>query len=316
MVFLVAASSTACADVNEETAKIVADLLIADLHFHPHSATSAQAAQELMDANGVLWAGAGAVGRPDDSDRSIWRPYARRLKGRFIAFAGQQYLQSVFREHGEQGMEDPDNGRFKKLLRDAEKWLEAGEIKGIGEIFLNNMNSAPSRQMRRITSATSPTVRAMYNLVARHNAFHTIHMESSVNSIIELEELLASDRRGRILWNHCGTLNGAELVRELLERHPNLFCELSVRYPPVNLRYSPAKKRPSHDIFTEEGPIGTWAEVIEQFPDRFMIGTDTTNRGEYAEAIRTARLGLLRHLAPETARLVAHGTAQRLFGLV
>ena len=68
-------------------------------------------------------------------------------------------------------------------------------------------------------------------------------------------------------------------------------------------------------MFTEEGPTGTWAEVIEQFPDRFMIGTDTTNRGEYAEAIRVARMGLLRHLTPETARLVAFKNAQRLFEL-
>ena len=82
----------ASAVVDDETAKIVAGLPIADLHFHPHYARLAGAAQKWMDASGVQWAGAGAVGRRDEPDRSIWGPYAGRLKNRFIAFAGQQSL--------------------------------------------------------------------------------------------------------------------------------------------------------------------------------------------------------------------------------
>jgi hypothetical protein len=98
-----------------------------------------------------------------------------------------------------------------------------------------------------------------------------------------------------------------------LQRNPNLFCEISVRYPPVLKRswgsYDDRK------IFDSKGVKSDWLKLIEDYPDRFMIGTDTDSGSVYDEAIKTVRGGLLPYLRPATARMVAHENAQRLFGL-
>ena len=99
-------------------------------------------------------------------------------------------------------------------------------------------------------------------------------------------------------------------IRPLLKRHPNLFCELSFRYPPV------VSPRWSHvNVFDRSGPLPAWLSLIEAFPDRFMIGTDAHDETEYDGAIAMVRRGLLPYLRPATARMVAHENAQRLFGL-
>ncbi|MFQ6018402.1 MAG: hypothetical protein ACE5KF_09410 [Kiloniellaceae bacterium] len=69
-------------------------------------------------------------------------------------------------------------------------------------------------------------------------------------------------------------------------RHPNLFCALSDRYPPVT--------RPnlaSREIFGSRGPDPDRLRLIEDFPDRFMIGTDSGRT--YNQAIAVVRRGLL-----------------------
>ena len=54
---------------------------------------------------------------------------------------------------------------------------------------------------------------------------------------------------------------------------------------------------------------------MEDFSDRFMIGTDAHTEKEFKLAIETVRKGLLTNLTPETARKIAYQNAQRLFAL-
>ena len=80
----------------------------------------------------------------------------------------------------------------------------------------------------------------------------TTFMDADPDSAARLERLLASDR-GRVLWNHCGSNAAAADVRPLLALNPNLFCELSFRYPPV-LRSRLIERFPRRMSFDLAGP--------------------------------------------------------------
>ena len=259
-----------------------------------------------MDRNGVLWGGLGAKG----INPLLWAVYANALGNQYIAFAGQVELNQLYLQSGIAAMGDVNNAVVQDLLQAAERDLKQGRIKGIGEIFINNLHSNPDPAMRRKVQADASSIRALYELVAKYNAFLTFHMEADPDSVAGMERLLASDRRGRILWNHCGSNSTAVQVRASLERHTNLFCEVSGRYP-SKLEDSAARMM----IFDSRGPDANWLKLIEDFPDRFLIGTDAASAMEYDESIKVVRTGLLPYLRPSTAQMVAHENAQRLFGL-
>ena len=309
LVFLVSVGC-APAKVNPEAAKLAQELPIADLHLHPRHDIPPTEIKDRMDANGVRWAGAGTIG-----ERSVTLAHSNALVERFIAFAGQEELNRAYFDGGVGGTEDVNNAAVQNLLQSAEEDLRAGRIKGIGEIFVNNSRSNPNPSFRRKFRADAPSMRALYQLVARYGGFLTFHMESDSDSVGQLERLLESDRKGRILLNHCGVGASAAEVRSLFERHPNVFCELSGRYPPV-LSSRVIERFPEREIFNNwRGPLAGWLQLIEDFSDRFMIGTDANSRSEYDGAIKAVREGLLPYLRPATARKMAYENAQRLFGL-
>lgn len=297
-------------EMNPDSARLSAQLSIADLHLHPSPDLSPSEVKKWMDENAVRWAGAG-VRR---GDASIWAAYSKELGNRFIAFAGQTELNRAYLEGGVAAMEDAKNAIVSALLTQVEEDLKAGRIKGVGEIFVNNSNSSPNPAFRRKVRADAPSIRLLYQVVAKYGAFLTFHMEADSDNVAQMERLLASDRRGRILWNHCGVNSTADQVRPLLARHANLFCELSFRHPPA-LEDRLARRQPTRKIFDSAGPDTDWLKLIEDFPDRFLVGTDIESRFEYEKAIRVVRSGLLSYLRPSTAQKVAYENAQRLFGL-
>jgi len=59
-----------------------------------------------------------------------------------------------------------------------------------------------------------------------------------------------------------------------------------------------------------------WKALLEDFPDRFVIGTDVDppTMAAYSEEIGYWR-GILAQLSPPTAAKLAHGNAERLLKL-
>lgn len=305
---LAAAFAWGCAAVavDPESARLAPQLPIADLHFHPDPPVSTAEARDRMDRNGVRWAGGGVI----NAERSLWELYARDLGPRFIPFSGQSELNRVYREGGIAAMEDADHPAIRGLLAAAEDDLRTGRAKGIGTIFANNTRGHPDPGFRRKARTDAPSIRLLYAVAAKYEAVVMMQMVPDADSVEGFERLLASDRRAKVLWTQCGTDSTPDEVRPLFRRHPNLYCELSWRYPPVV---------PPHlafrNIFDERGPKPAWLELIEEFPDRFLIGNDAHVRSQYDRATEVVRTGLLPYLRPATARMVAYENAQRLFGL-
>ena len=101
--------------------------------------------------------------------------------------------------------------------------------------------------------ADLPVPRRMVALARERN--YLLHAHSDIGAV---ERLFAQWPQARILWAHSG-FEGPEAVRTMLRRHPQLWCDLAYRSEhAAGARVDPA-----------------WRAAFDEFPDRFMVGTDT-----------------------------------------
>ena len=142
--------------------------------------------------------------------------------------------------------------------------------------------------------ADLPVVRRVVQLARQYKIF--LHSHSDADAI---ERHFKQDPAARILWAHSG-FDRPERVREMLRKHRNLWCDLAWR--------------------TDHAPGGKldtdWRTAFLEFPDRFMVGTDTPTpeRWHYiAEHARLAR-SWLSELPRDVAERIAFRNGESLFG--
>ncbi len=222
------------AKVNPDSARIASTISLADLHLHPDLTISPSQALTEMDRNGVQWAGGGVVTWPNNMEgrRDVWETFSRELGERFIPFAGQSELNHAFKLGGNRAIADAENPVVKAFLKELEKDLETGRVKGVGTVFINNLNTDDRPEFRRRIPGNATAVKAIFALVAGYGSVMRVHIQQNAKSIAEFESVMSSDRRGRVLWNQCGSTTTAAQGRGLLKRHSNLFFEKSRRLPP------------------------------------------------------------------------------------
>ncbi len=250
---------------------------IIDLHLHFTEDWDIDALVKEMDALGVAKAGNGA---PD----ALALDWARMYPDRFIPFAGKQAIRKSILIDGERAwtLKSP---AVLAYLRELEAGLKAGKFKGIGEINNNADSDFP---------ADSPLMRRLWSLSARYRVPVNVHMDPYEERVAEMERLLASDRRGTWVWAHAGDA-GPALLRRLLRAHPNFYVELSLR---------------ASDIMRDP----EWKLLLEEFSDRFVLGTNAIALKEFMLTIGRWRQ-VLKQLSPATARKLAHQNAERLLNL-
>jgi len=142
--------------------------------------------------------------------------------------------------------------------------------------------------------ADLPVPRRMVELAKQYDLM--LHAHSDADAV---ERLFAQWPQARILWAHSG-FDRPEKVREMLRRHQNLWADLAFR--------------------TDQASGGKvdaeWRKAFEEFPDRFMVGTDTFTPerwyfiGEHAEWSR----GWLKDLPPALAERIAWKNGAAVIG--
>jgi predicted TIM-barrel fold metal-dependent hydrolase len=279
----------------------VAELPIVDLHFHPEPGWGDLDA--LFDRVGVRAAGNGAMA-PD----SVAIELAERHAGRVIPFGGGHELRRLVLEHGERAW-NLEVGATEAYLDALEAELVRGRLRGIGELHVNNSSSYIAGSPRYRFPADSPLMQRLFDLSARHGIPVSVHMDAEPESVEQMERLLASNREGTWLWAHTGHVAEPALLHRLLEAHPNLYCELSYRISIMSSRTAIPMDEAGR--LREE-----WRELLEAFPDRFVIGTDLSapSPASYVAVIAAWR-GILEQVSRETAARIAHLNAEGLVGL-
>lgn len=175
---------------------------------------------------------------------------------------------------------------------------------GIGEIFLRH-DDLTALTYGDTPRATSIAFGRLLDLAAARGLPVLVHSDigpawrEQPDFLGEMESALRTHPRTRVIWAHAGISrrivipNHTGIVSRMLGQYPNLTIDLS------------------WVIFEQElAPGGVldrrWVSLIEEYPGRFVIGSDTVGVfDQYKPTVQRYYL-LLDALKPATARKVAH----------
>lgn len=295
-------------------------------------------ALEKMDEAGIRLSIIMSPPRPESKgvDHAELNVAPSRHPGRFALMGGGDILNPLIVGTPPDQV-SPD---LKKRFATAAETLLAAGVKGFGEIGAHHF-SRVSGHPYYWTPPDHPLLLLLADIAGRHGVPIDLHMEPvivdgapSPRAFAELnpptmrenmrafERLLAHNRQAIVVWAHAGRDQTRfwtpALSRELFERHLNLHMSLAARS-----KMTPA---PFHAMDSEGILKPAWAKLIEDFPDRFMIGTDRfyaygksggpaatfAQRGaEFTDGARA----LLAQLPSGVARKVACENAERIYRL-
>lgn len=141
--------------------------------------------------------------------------------------------------------------------------------------------------------ADSPVMRRIVEIAKTNNL--VLHAHSDADAV---DRLFAQNPNARILWAHSG-FAAPDKVREMLRKYKTLWADLAFR--------------------SEHGSGGkvdaAWREAFVEFPDRFMVGTDTftPERWYYIEEHAKWSRAWLTDLPQDLAERIAYRNFEALF---
>lgn len=138
-----------------------------------------------------------------------------------------------------------------------------------------------------------PVPRRMIELARKHKLVLHSHSDSDA-----IDRQFAQWSEARILWAHAGFDSPAN-VRAMLKKHRNLWCDLAFR----------SDHAPSGQLDAE------WRALLLDYPDRFMVGTDTFTPERWPFIVEHARWSRrwLSDLPPDVAERIAYKNGEALF---
>ena len=210
------------------------------------------------------------------------------------------------------GWTDQKKDFIKKVRRKA----DSGKFRALGEVRVRGKIGG-----NRSTPPDSPLLKEVLDISAEFGLPVTIHhnpyrraggaYERTDEYETFIEETLTHNTKAAVIWAHwCGqsTPDGA---RNLLERFPNLTCELAWLHQPLD--YVATRLVDENKQF-----LPGWETLIEDFPGRFIVGVDSSatpkNLADFDQRVGMIRTAL-GGLTPQTARKVATENLHRLFRL-
>jgi len=270
---------------------------------------------------------------PDtESLTELTKQYGPRL----AMLGGGGTLNPLLQEAGKSP--EVSEGARQKFEETAERIIASG-AKGFGEITAHHLSLAPGHAYEAV-APDHPLLRLLADIAARHDVPIDLHLDPVPSDVatpaslgaaqnppvlqanIEgFERLLAHNRKTKIVWAHAGSdplgYFTPTLVRALLGRHPNLA--LSIR---------PTSPRPGAMVHPTGEVNAEWVAVLRDFPDRFVLGSDTMIVATHYTGPQTPRIfasrgegqrhgirRLLSVLPPDVARRIGYENAERLYKL-
>ena len=170
--------------------------------------------------------------------------------------------------------------RDPSIVAHVEARLKVNTYAGIGEFHVFGAD------------ADLPVMRRMVELAKERKIF--LHAHSDADAV---ERIYRQDPHARVLWAHSG-FDQPDNVRAMLARHKMLWADLAFRSD-----YAPAGRLEP-----------TWKQLFLDYPDRFMVGTDTPSPERWYYVIEHAKFsrGWLAELPDAVADDIAYRNAERL----
>lgn len=231
------------------------------------------------------------------SDNETIAEAALRRPDRFIPFASISPERRAYRTAWD--VQDLE------LLTTLDRLLASGRFKGIGEISAAHFPSPGLPEADYDPS--SPLMRGILDLARKYKVPVMVHVE--ITRMRELSVLLDAYPDVPVIWAHGG-YTPLFLARRMIERHPNLIYELSARTWPRHPR------APDYTILKDGAEVWPeWLRLIEEYPMRFLVGTDASHRSLESENMKHASVqNFLRQLSPGTRDKVARDNLLAVVG--
>ncbi len=241
----------------------------AHLHYSAESwaALSPQAVLALMERAGVT--GALVSSTPDDGTLMLYKADPVRIVPELRPYRRQGDMVAWYRD--------------AEVLSYIENRIERNVYHGIGEFHLADASQVDTPQMKRVVEIA----------VERDILLHVHSGAAPVSA------LFAANPKVKILWAHAGMDAPPAVIGELLDRHAQLWTEVSLR---------------AEDIAPSGNLDPAWQALLLRHADRFIIGTDTWAVWRwpvYVGLIEQHR-EWLRQLPHDVAEKIAHRNAVRL----
>lgn len=223
---------------------------------------------------------------------------ARQYPDRFVV----SYLPPI--ERSAQMKWPLDDEEERQILLAVEKALKSGLYKGLGEVITNRSGASD-------ISADSSVVRRIVQLAGQYNVPINIHCPA--DKWPEMDRLLRAYPQTVVIWAHAGLYLSPSVIGEFLRDFPNLYFDLALTHATGTIRI----RGLGHSfILLGEVIDDGWRQLLESYPDRFLVGFDFGQRGitksmakEVGEYFRT----MLTQLTSTTARKIAYENAARLY---
>ena len=199
------------------------------------------------------------------------------------------------------GFNGTDKNAVDHIRRMIEWYPELWE--GIGEVMARH-DDLTALTYGESPRADHPALDPVYELAVELDMPVSVH--SNIGSVWrrepvylhEMENALSKHPNTRFIWCHAGVSRRIEIpnltehLRLLLKKHDNLWLDVSWV---VFEEYLAPNGTPSPE----------WVALVDEFPERFMVGSDKVARfGNLHEEIQKY-YGFLAALKPETAKKVA-----------
>lgn len=298
---------------------VLADLPIADVHFHLMLFMTPQDLKARMEKNNIRWVvsagaqGSREAGRPSTRDNEV----KKQLGTSFIPAAGGSETYASEKAEGTGFYTDAQSVLRDNILKQMNDQLtDAPRV--IVETYPNAQNTSVDPLRRRRLPTDAPFFRELFAMAIRHNIPLPMHMEWQSRSVEQLGSLLVAYPQGNVLLSHCGSITSADQIREFFTKHSNIYCDLGFRGMP-QLTDDRARDQ-GRIVYWSDGMYGKaniqkdWLKLVEDFPDRFMLAIDDVHSWEQYDAVaQSLRAGVLSKLTPATAEKLAYQNALKLF---
>jgi predicted TIM-barrel fold metal-dependent hydrolase len=235
---------------------------------------------------------------------------SEQYPNRFISLYGGEAITLLDTVANKGSYTQAEETRVTTLIEDA---MKTGKYRGFGEIALKHaaLTNEKAGIVPVVVPGDHPWMFIMSDIAAEYNVPIDIHMDvDTVNEgIAGLEKLLDHNTKTNIIWSHTAwsrnnydTSVSVQTMRQLLEKHPNLYSSLKIQ--------------PKETAFLDEtGKIKPeWMQLFKDYPDRFMIGSDIKPGqfdDEFSYIIRHRKF--LEQLPPEILKPIERDNAKKLF---
>jgi predicted TIM-barrel fold metal-dependent hydrolase len=203
---------------------------------------------------------------------------------------------------------------LKRLSRD----LDSGECAGIGEIGVYHFRKHGRQKVIQYPPNFVPFLRIV-DLLAKKGKWLDLHaepvtpegqsFEKQVFGGIEL--LFRRNPDLKLILSHSAMTNPVN-VRRILLKYPNVMMNIKIVRKHHKWRNFEPITNPEGELYED------WAQLFEEMPERFMIGTDSKfGRKSFETSKYKKKIKRIRHilgaLTPRAARLIAYENARKLF---